>query len=80
MARVPRNDVTVSSGQDLISVYTFADTSSGAPKEKMFCKTCGATVWTIPGAAKGDFFFLRTTLLSGWSVVQSPSNLVNLKN
>lgn len=57
--------MTLTKGSSVLSTYVLRDTHSGQPKEKSFCKTCGCTIWTEPGAAKGKFYFVRASLFDG---------------
>ncbi|CAI4214112.1 unnamed protein product [Parascedosporium putredinis] len=41
IAKFATKDVEIQAEPGQISEYTFTDTSSGSPKEKAFCKTCG---------------------------------------
>jgi hypothetical protein len=51
--------------EDAITKFSLSDTSSGSPKEKAFCRTCGCMLWTVPAAAKGKFYMIRLPLLVG---------------
>lgn len=62
IGKFAEKDIKVS-GEENLNTFTFTDTGSGNPKEKMFCKTCGVTMWTIPGAAKGSARMVRTAVL-----------------
>jgi hypothetical protein len=53
----------IETSEDAISVHVFTDTSTGNPKEKAFCRSCGCPLWTIPTAYKGEFHLIRTPLL-----------------
>ncbi|KAK4235177.1 Mss4-like protein [Achaetomium macrosporum] len=65
IAKFAHADVKISAGQHLIATYTFiTDTSSGAPKAKAFCRTCGAPLWTVPASARGTHLLIRPSLLS----------------
>jgi hypothetical protein len=66
IAKFAHADVKISSGEDLITTYTFTDTSSGAPKDKAFCRTCGVPLWTVPASARGTHLLIRPSLLSEW--------------
>ncbi|KAK1621678.1 Mss4-like protein [Colletotrichum phormii] len=63
IAKFETQSVQVVSGSDLISNFTLADTSSGSPKEKSFCRT---PLWTTPASAKGRYVLIRTSLLESW--------------
>ncbi|KAI1441372.1 hypothetical protein F5Y02DRAFT_399966 [Annulohypoxylon stygium] len=63
IAKFPAETVEVTGNPDLISRYTIIDTSSGLPKEKAFCRTCGCPLWTVPASAKGEFLLVRTSIL-----------------
>ncbi|KAK1716153.1 Mss4-like protein [Colletotrichum acutatum] len=65
IAKFEAQFVQVLSGIDLISNFTLTDTSSGSPKEKSFCRTCGTPLWTTPASAKGRYILIRTSLLAG---------------
>jgi hypothetical protein len=71
--------VQLTVADDAISEYTFTDTSSGSPKLKAFCRTCGCPLWTVPSAAKGKFLLIRTTLLEDGYVFPSDM-LVHLES
>lgn len=45
--------------------YNLTDTGSGLPKEKVFCRTCGVTLWTVPNSSKGKFLMVRAPVLDG---------------
>lgn len=53
----------ISAEEEAIREFGFTDTSSGNRKGKSFCKNCGCTLWTIPGAAKGVYHLVRTSIL-----------------
>ncbi|CAG9954491.1 unnamed protein product [Clonostachys rosea f. rosea IK726] len=74
IAKFPTNEVQVT-GQENLSFYTLDDTSSGSPKEKAFCKTCGSPVWTVPGQAKGKFVIIRTAILDSGLELKPNSDL-----
>jgi hypothetical protein len=79
IAKFPTNEVQVT-GQENLSFYTLDDTSSGSPKEKAFCKTCGSPVWTVPGQAKGKFVIIRTAILdSGYELVHFLSHAIDVR-
>ncbi|KAH7349246.1 Mss4-like protein [Plectosphaerella cucumerina] len=79
IAKFAEPDVQLTVADDAISEYTFTDTSSGSPKLKAFCRTCGCPLWTVPNAAKGKFLLIRTTLLEdGLSI--KPQNEIFVKN
>ena len=65
IAKFANKDTEIEAAEGAISEYTFQDTSSGAAKEKAFCKTCGTPLWTVPGAAKGSHRIIRTAILDG---------------
>lgn len=65
LAKYSQNNVTITAGQDLLQNYTLFDTSSGSPKDKVFCRTCGCTLWTIPSHNGGGFKIVRTSLING---------------
>ncbi|KAM7220188.1 Mss4-like protein [Rhypophila decipiens] len=50
--------------EDNISTYVFTKTTSGKPKDKTFCKSCGVPLWTVTDDVrqKGQII-LRTALL-----------------
>ncbi len=69
-----RAEWTGGQGQDLVSwthfspglsVYTImgAETASGHPKPKVFCKICGCTIATVPGKWGGKMVVIRPNLL-----------------
>jgi hypothetical protein len=66
IAKFFHGDVNISSGELLITTYTIPDTSSGTPKAKAFCQTCGAPLWTVPASARGTHLLVRPSLLSEW--------------
>ncbi|KAL2128289.1 hypothetical protein VTI74DRAFT_9390 [Chaetomium olivicolor] len=66
IAKFAHADVEISSGEHLITTYTFTDTSSGAPKDKAFCRTCGTPLWTVPASVRGTHLLIRPSLLSEW--------------
>ncbi|KAK4233073.1 Mss4-like protein, partial [Achaetomium macrosporum] len=66
IAKFTQADVKISSGEHLIATYTITDTSSGAPKDKTFCRTCGVPLWTVPASARGTHLLIRPSLLSEW--------------
>lgn len=68
MAKFAHNDVKLSASDKDITVHTFTDTASGAPKEKVFCRHCAVTIWTIPESIKGSFLLVRTPVLNEGSV------------
>ena len=63
IAKFASKDLVVSAGRDSITEFTLANTSSGLPKQKVFCRTCGVTLWTIPGNAEGNHILIRTSIL-----------------
>ncbi|KAF6805296.1 hypothetical protein CMUS01_14654 [Colletotrichum musicola] len=65
IAKFASESVETISGSDLISTFTLTDTSSGSPKTRAFCRTCGTPLWTTPASAKGQFLLVRTSLLDG---------------
>jgi hypothetical protein len=66
IAKVAQADVNISAGEHLITTYTLTDTSSGAPKAKAFCRTCGVPLWTVPASARSTSLLIRPSLLSEW--------------
>ncbi|KAK3307762.1 Mss4-like protein [Chaetomium strumarium] len=66
IAKFAQADVNISEGEHLIATYTFTDTSSGGPKAKAFCRTCGTPLWTVPASARGTSLLIRPSLLSEW--------------
>ncbi|KAI3530424.1 hypothetical protein CTAM01_12217 [Colletotrichum tamarilloi] len=75
IAKFETQFVRVLSGSDLISNFTLADTSSGSPKEKSFCRTCGTPLWTTPSSAKGRYILIRTSLLEGGTELRPDSEI-----
>ncbi|KAF6832388.1 hypothetical protein CPLU01_06213 [Colletotrichum plurivorum] len=65
IAKFASETVEIVSGSNLISTFTLTDTSSGSPKTKAFCRTCGTPLWTTPASAKRQFLLVRTSLLDG---------------
>ncbi|KAK4182570.1 Mss4-like protein [Podospora australis] len=68
------DSIDVLSGKDLISTYVITNTDSGKPKDKMFCKVCGVTVWTSPFIAKErKQLLVRTAVLDGYGPELKPT-------
>ncbi|KAK3379038.1 Mss4-like protein [Lasiosphaeria ovina] len=76
MAVFAGKDVTFQSGQDLVATYTFTNTTSGKGKDKTFCKTCGAQLWTVPDAAKSNNLLLIRTSLLDEGLEMKPDNAI----
>ncbi|KAK3318717.1 Mss4-like protein [Apodospora peruviana] len=71
VGRFSKKDVKIEAGEDLITTYVFTDTSTGKGKDKTFCKTCGAPLWTVPESArKSDELLIRTALLENGSEIK----------
>ena len=62
-AKFNKEQVTVIKGANLIKTYILLDTTSGVEKHKLFCDTCGCTLWTIPMKHNGDKIIVRTALI-----------------
>jgi hypothetical protein len=57
---VSKSNFTIGENPDRsLKCYTFTNTKSGKPKEKYFCGTCGATVFTRPMVLGGDTYVLK---------------------
>ncbi|KAL6246735.1 hypothetical protein RBB50_006042 [Rhinocladiella similis] len=65
VARYDKNLVSVKTGQDLLTQYRLTDTQSGSPKYKVFCRTCGCTLWTVPTKHGDVFRVVRVSLIEG---------------
>lgn len=63
IAKFASSDVDIQAEEGVMSSYTFTDTSSAFPKEKVFCRTCGVTLWTVPNSAKGKYLMIRAPVL-----------------
>ncbi|KAK1676931.1 Mss4-like protein [Colletotrichum godetiae] len=75
IAKFETQSVHVVSGSELIANFTLADTSSGSPKEKSFCRTCGTPLWTTPASAKGRYVLIRTSLLESGTELRPESEI-----
>ncbi|CAK7238454.1 hypothetical protein SEUCBS140593_010704 [Sporothrix eucalyptigena] len=75
IAKLAESDVNIVTGHDAIARCVLDDTSSGAPKEKFFCSSCGSTLWTVPAGVKGKFLMVRATLLSNWTKLQPAAEI-----
>lgn len=62
-AKYDRAQITVIKGLDLTKTYILEDTLSGCKKHKVFCETCGCTLWTVPMKHDGQKFIVRTSLI-----------------
>ncbi|KAK4663408.1 hypothetical protein QC763_000040 [Podospora pseudopauciseta] len=66
MVAFPEESIDIESGKELITTFTFKNTDSGKPKDKMFCKSCGVTLWTAPEHWKQlKQLLVRTPVLDG---------------
>ncbi|KAI6083032.1 hypothetical protein F4821DRAFT_245732 [Hypoxylon rubiginosum] len=63
IAKFSAKAVEITAKPDSISKYIVNGTSSGSPKEKAFCRTCGCPLWTVPQSAKGELLLIRTSIL-----------------
>ncbi|KAF7552838.1 hypothetical protein G7Z17_g4014 [Cylindrodendrum hubeiense] len=79
IAKFATKDVQISDLGAAIRQFGFTDTASGNRKEKSFCGTCGCTLWTIPGAAKGVYHLIRTSILDGGLILR-PGSEIFVKN
>ncbi|KAH7121525.1 Mss4-like protein [Dactylonectria macrodidyma] len=79
IAKFATKDVQITDESTAIRQYNLTDTASGNVKEKSFCGTCGCTLWTIPGAAKGVYHLVRTSILDGGLNLQ-PGSEIFVKN
>lgn len=61
MGTYSTENVEIEDSGDNLGRYTFTNTASGKPKEKLFCKNCGCTILTLLEAYPGKTF-VRTTL------------------
>lgn len=71
LAKYHRDNVSIANGEELMQTFTLKDTTSGSPKDKVFCRQCGCTLWTIPSHHGGVSLIIRTSLLEGGSVPYS---------
>lgn len=62
-AKFPKSNVKVTKGEESIGTYTSNKTTSGKPKDKVFTKCCGCTLWTIPMLLGGNNYIIRTAIL-----------------
>ncbi|KAK0726564.1 Mss4-like protein [Apiosordaria backusii] len=66
MVAFPQDSIKIESGEDRITTFTFEATDSGKPKDKMFCKVCGVTLWTAPDHWKKlRQLLVRTPVIDG---------------
>ncbi|KAH6962100.1 Mss4-like protein [Ilyonectria sp. MPI-CAGE-AT-0026] len=79
IAKFATKDMEISAEEEAIGEFGFTDTSSGNRKGKSFCRTCGCTLWTIPGAAKGVYHLVRTSILDEGLSLQ-PGSEIFVKN
>ncbi|KAH7323192.1 Mss4-like protein [Stachybotrys elegans] len=79
IAKFSSADVKITAPDDIISQYTLTDTGSGNPKQKHFCRVCGCTLWTIPAAAEGTAYIIRTSLIDG-GLNLVPNHEIYVKN
>ncbi|KAF2835385.1 hypothetical protein M501DRAFT_1019905 [Patellaria atrata CBS 101060] len=53
-ARFPSSALIVHDPNSLLNSYTFTDTSSGNPKQKYFCRTCGSNLYAAVNVPDGE--------------------------
>ncbi|TEA13686.1 Sorbicillinoid biosynthetic cluster transcription factor sor3 [Colletotrichum sidae] len=63
IAKFDKTAVTIVTGSELTSSSTLNHTSSGSPKDKSCCSTCGTLLWTTPASARTQHLLVRTSLL-----------------
>ncbi|TGZ85344.1 hypothetical protein EX30DRAFT_337711 [Ascodesmis nigricans] len=64
-AMYPASSVEISDTRSTLKSYTIHNTSSGSPKEKLFCGECGCMLFTKPGHYKGEMVVVKTGMLDG---------------
>jgi hypothetical protein len=62
-AKFATTSVKIAKGEDLLGRFVISKTNSGHEKHKIFCKSCGCTLWTIPMSHGGEKYIVRTSLL-----------------
>jgi hypothetical protein len=68
IAKYTSDQVSIKTGEDLLAKYTLTDTTSTYPKHKVFCRTCGCTLWTVPTKHGDDFRIVRVSLIDNGCV------------
>ncbi|KAI1611859.1 Mss4-like protein [Exophiala viscosa] len=63
VAKYDKSQVIVQTGEDLVKHYIVTNTASGQPKHKVFCSSCGCTLWTIPMKYGDANRFVRVSLI-----------------
>ncbi|KAL1855341.1 hypothetical protein VTK73DRAFT_8573 [Phialemonium thermophilum] len=63
IAKFADKDIQVEARDGALETYTFDDTGSGLPKDKVFCRICGVPMWTVPGHVKGRFLMVRAAVI-----------------
>ncbi|KAA8915719.1 hypothetical protein TRICI_002126 [Trichomonascus ciferrii] len=63
LAKFDTEDLSIDDPTGQLKEYTITRTSSGFPKKKVFCNTCGCTIMTQPMKYEGKVSILRVTLL-----------------
>lgn len=63
LGKFETDSLTIEDKRSQLKEYTINKTSSGFPKKKIFCNTCGCTIMTQPMKYEGKVSILRVTLL-----------------
>lgn len=72
IAKYPKNAVSVTAGSELLAKFVVTKTSSGSEKDKIFCKICACTLWTVPMHTGGTHYIVRTSLIEdGYSALRN---------
>lgn len=63
LAKIDTENLSIEDPTEQLKEYTITKTSSGFPKKKVFCNTCGCTLMTQPMKYEAKVSILRVTLL-----------------
>ncbi|OAP54390.1 hypothetical protein AYL99_11491 [Fonsecaea erecta] len=76
VAKYDKSLVDVKTGEDLLTHFVLNDTQSGHPKHKVFCRTCGCTMWTIPMRHGDQFRIVRVSLIEDGLAQYKPNKIM----